>query len=263
MHRGYVKIYRKLFDSVYWKVKPFDKGRAWVDLIMLANWEPGELDVRGIIVPVARGQVGWSKKLIAERWGWSEGKVTLFLKQLEDRAQISVQKNNITSIITIKNYDKYHGDEAQNGAESERRPSADCEQTAPKKKLIEVKEGKEVETGSDILPEMQRKWFNLFWIAWPKGKKKSKGAAERAWKKIAPDNKLFGVIIVGLNRARSSKEWAKDEGKYIPHPATWLNAKGWEDDYEPAKAGNNGDGARRPDALQRMKQAQKEEGQPL
>lgn len=147
-----MKIYRKLWDSVYWKAKPFDKGRAWVDLIMLANWEPGELDVRGIIVTVERGQVGWSKKLIAERWGWSEGKVTLFFKQLEDRAQIVVQKNNVTSIITIKNYEKYHGDEAQNGAETERRLSADCAQTAPKKKLEEVKEEEEV-TAAGGLPE--------------------------------------------------------------------------------------------------------------
>ena len=28
-----------------------------------------------------------------------------------------------------------------------------------------------------------------------------------------------------------SKDWLEDDGKYIPHPATWLNAKGWEDEY--------------------------------
>jgi len=24
-------------------------------------------------------------------------------------------------------------------------------------------------------------------------------------------------------------DWRKDSGQFIPHPATWLNAKGWED----------------------------------
>lgn len=71
--------------------------------------------------------------------------------------------------------------------------------------------------------------FDLFWKSYPN--KKSKGRAEKVWKKINPSNGMVEIIMTGLKRAINSKEWAKDNGQYIPHPATWLNAKGWEDEY--------------------------------
>ena len=37
-----------------------------------------------------------------------------------------------------------------------------------------------------------------------------------------------------LTSEQIKKEWKKDGGKYIPHPATWLRARGWEDEYTPA-----------------------------
>ena len=27
-----------------------------------------------------------------------------------------------------------------------------------------------------------------------------------------------------------SEQWLKDEGRYIPHPATWINGRRWEDE---------------------------------
>ena len=74
--------------------------------------------------------------------------------------------------------------------------------------------------------------FDTFWDALPKGKKKSKGTAERAWKKLKIDEQLFQLIMKGLAKAKTSEAWLSDGGKFIPHPATWLNAKGWEDDVE-------------------------------
>lgn len=70
--------------------------------------------------------------------------------------------------------------------------------------------------------------FDLFWLSYPK--KKSKGQAEKAWAKIPLDEHLAGIIISKVNEARASPEWTKEGGKYIPYPATWLNAKGWTDE---------------------------------
>ena len=33
----------------------------------------------------------------------------------------------------------------------------------------------------------------------------------------------------GLERAKRSDQWIKDGGRFIPHPASWLNAARWED----------------------------------
>ncbi len=70
--------------------------------------------------------------------------------------------------------------------------------------------------------------FDKFWFAYPK--KKSKGTAERAWIKIKPDNTLQTKILSQVEKAKKSQDWKKDNGKYIPHPATWLNGKRWEDE---------------------------------
>ena len=76
--------------------------------------------------------------------------------------------------------------------------------------------------------------FERFWLAYPK--KKSKGDAEKAWAKLKPDESLHDRILDALERAKTSAEWCREGGRYIPYPASWLNSKGWED--EPTLAVN-------------------------
>ena len=70
--------------------------------------------------------------------------------------------------------------------------------------------------------------FDTFWKAYPK--KKSKGQAEKAFRKIKPDEQLLAIMLATIERAKKSADWLKESGKYIPYPATWLNARGWEDE---------------------------------
>lgn len=84
--------------------------------------------------------------------------------------------------------------------------------------------------------------FDEFWKHYPK--KRSKGRAEKAWVKITPDAELFSTIMDGLGRAKKSRDWTKDGGEYIPYPATWLNAKGWEDEYDERRDRHDGAHAR-------------------
>lgn len=70
--------------------------------------------------------------------------------------------------------------------------------------------------------------FEQFWTAYPK--KRSKGKAEQVWKKLKPDALLGSRIIEAIGRAELDPGWIKESGRYIPYPASWLNAKGWEDE---------------------------------
>ena len=72
--------------------------------------------------------------------------------------------------------------------------------------------------------------FDLFWAAYPK--KKSKGDAEKAWKAISPSEALTSAMIERLEIAKRCPSWMKDGGQFVPYPATWLRAKGWEDAVE-------------------------------
>ena len=60
--------------------------------------------------------------------------------------------------------------------------------------------------------------FDAFWAAYPK--KKSKGQALSAWKKLKPDSSLQVVILKANDAQKHSHEWLKDKGQYIPYPET-------------------------------------------
>ena len=73
--------------------------------------------------------------------------------------------------------------------------------------------------------------FDRFWSAYPR--KASRGQAERAFAAISPDEQLVARMCAGIERARTSDQWQRDGGQFIPYPATWLRARGWEDEAPP------------------------------
>ena len=66
-------------------------------------------------------------------------------------------------------------------------------------------------------------------------KKRAKQSALKAWEKLKPDDDLFTKIMQGLVRWKQSPDWLKDDGQFIPYPATWLNGRRWEDEIEEEK----------------------------
>jgi hypothetical protein len=78
------------------------------------------------------------------------------------------------------------------------------------------------------LSEEQAELFDQFWQAYPK--KRSKGQAKRTWVKLDPDESLLTKMLKTIAKARRSNDWLQANGQYIPHPSTWLNNEGWEDE---------------------------------
>lgn len=110
-----MKLFRSLASAPLWTKEPFTRGQAWVDLLMLANFKPGHLRVRGNRVRVGRGQIGWSAERLAARWQWSRGKVNRFLQELENEQQIEQHKSFVTTVTTITNYNRYQKHGTANG----------------------------------------------------------------------------------------------------------------------------------------------------
>lgn len=69
--------------------------------------------------------------------------------------------------------------------------------------------------------------FDDFWAAYPK--RVVKGKAGEAWAKLKPDEELRKSIIADIRR-RMDGEWKDIEARYIPHPATYINQRRWEDE---------------------------------
>lgn len=71
--------------------------------------------------------------------------------------------------------------------------------------------------------------FDTFWASYPR--KIGKDKALEAWLKKHPP---LEQCIRTLAWETKSPKWLEEDGKFIPHPATWLNQGRWQDEPAPA-----------------------------
>lgn len=69
--------------------------------------------------------------------------------------------------------------------------------------------------------------FDSFYQAYPK--KVGKPAALKAFTKCKPDESLLQTMLDAIERQSQSEQWQKNDGQFIPNPATWLNQERWGD----------------------------------
>lgn len=110
------------------------------------------------------------------------------------------------------------------------KPEAKAKQTASKSEPEEGRRKKEEgskEVGSRNIPPKtpQGDEFEVFWSAYPK--KVGKKTAKKAFEKV---NVPVESLVTAIKRQECSPQWSKDDGQYIPNPATWLNQGRWEDE---------------------------------
>jgi len=72
--------------------------------------------------------------------------------------------------------------------------------------------------------------FSRFYAAYPK--KRAKQDAIKAWRKISPENGLFETIMAAVAKQKRSDDWTRENGRFIPNPASWLNGRRWEDEVD-------------------------------
>jgi uncharacterized protein YdaU (DUF1376 family) len=70
--------------------------------------------------------------------------------------------------------------------------------------------------------------FDAFWTAYPR--KTAKVKAAQAYARLKVDESLLSRMLAALAEQRNSEQWLRDGGQFIPHPASWLNARRWEDE---------------------------------
>ena len=68
--------------------------------------------------------------------------------------------------------------------------------------------------------------FDKFWLMYPRHE--GKQAARKAFDRLGVDDALLGVMVEAITRQRQSAQWS--DPRYVPHPATWLNGRRWEDE---------------------------------
>jgi hypothetical protein len=88
--------------------------------------------------------------------------------------------------------------------------------------------------GDDPTPD--NGYFDEFYSAYPK--KVGKGAARKAFAKRKPDADLLQKMLEAIEWQRQLPQWQKDNLRYVPNPATWLNEERWEDEKPEPQRGD-------------------------
>ena len=104
---GWVAIYRKIQDNYLWADRPFAKGQAWIDMLLLAYHDDNKLMMGNELVKVESGSFVTSELKLMERWGWSKCKTRAFLDLLQNDGMITKKTDRKKTTITIVNYGDY------------------------------------------------------------------------------------------------------------------------------------------------------------
>lgn len=105
--QGWVSIHRAIQSHWLWEDKPFSRGQAWIDLILLANHEDRTIFFDGKPEKVPAGSFITSISKLMDRWGWGKNKTLGFLKLLESEGMIRRVSNARRTAITLVNYWAY------------------------------------------------------------------------------------------------------------------------------------------------------------
>ena len=83
---------------------------------------------------------------------------------------------------------------------------------------------------SDLNGSVNEDKFSQFWKEYPK--KVGKDKCQKWFKTHKVTSELLNKMLDTISKFKQSKGWLKDNGQYIPHPYTWLNRGGWNDELE-------------------------------
>ena len=149
MSDGWIKIHRSILEDELYFSEKFTRTQAWIDLLLLAEYKPKTLFIRGIKLDLQRGQLAISIRDLSTRWKWGVNKVQSFIKELVESGKIDTQKSNLINVISICKYEIYQGAEdsktIQIDTQTDTQTDTQAKEKVTKKKYIE--ESKEIILG--------------------------------------------------------------------------------------------------------------------
>lgn len=231
---GFITLHRQILDWEWYRHP--HTAFLFIHLLLSANFVEGMY--KGEVIK--RGQLVRSVTGLSTETGLSIQTVKTALAHLRLTGEITDDVSRGYRVITVVKYDDFQkltdkstANQPPTNQQSNRQLTDDLTENQPLYNNIN-----NMNNGNNVNKETINQytgdsWFDEFWNSYPK--KVGKQDAVRAWKKIKPDAVLMGKIISGLNAWKDSDQWNKEDGQYIPYPATWLNKRKWEDEVPQKK----------------------------
>ena len=228
MANGYIKLDRSLLEKAIFKNEKLLK--VWVWCLLKATHKQHEIMVGRRKVKLRPGQFVTGRNAAAEELNLPPSTVRDYLFILKENGSIDITSDNKSTVVTVVNWELYQSDSIKSDSKPDNQSTTNGQQMDTNNKGKNGKKEKKDIT-SLTPPNKSAELFEMFWDAYPK--KRAKGQAEKTWSRINPNEQLTHLMLSGIEQAKTSVDWTKENGQFIPYPSTWLNAKGWEDDYRP------------------------------
>jgi len=117
MYRGYVKLWRKLEDSFFYRDS--QAVHLWVYLLFEANHKATDFLFNGKKAICGRGQIITGRNTISNDTGINRSKIERLLDCFESEHLIEQQKNNKFRLISILKYEQYQSNDGASEQQNE------------------------------------------------------------------------------------------------------------------------------------------------
>ena len=217
---GWVKLWRKSLDSdVFQNPKVF---MFWCYCLMKASHKEYNALVGYQQVPLKPGQFIFGLKKAKKESGLSIQTLRTCLKCLVNLGNLTTKPTTKYSLISVVNWEVYQSDKISSNTQTNKQLT--IKQHSTNNQLTTYKNGENGENGKKtITPQnLSAKNFEIFYESYPR--KVAKPKALKAFEKLNLDENVFAEIL-----KRLQSQFKDTEPKFIPHPATYLNQRRWED----------------------------------
>jgi len=218
MAEGWIKLHRRLLDWEWFD--DHNTFRLFTYILLKANYEPKNW--HGI--PIGRGQLLTSLPSLSDATGISVQSIRTSLTKLKSTGELTDKPTSTNRLLTVVNYDEYQTNDngptgTSTGNLTDKQQTTNRQLTSTK----EVKNIKELKKKEDIGD------FDSFWLAY--GKIGNKQQALKAYTKAIKEGINHETILRGLTNYQNYCRELGQEQRFIKHASTWINNRGWEDDY--------------------------------
>lgn len=232
MNRGWISLHRKTIDSRVFKNEGLFK--VWIWCLCRANYEKSWVSVvvgKGQTeVELDRGQFIFGRKTAAASLNMIESTVWKRMKKLEKMENLNIKSNSHYSIVSVINYDSYQDVLKKGDSDSNSQVTAGEQPGNTDNNSNNPNNPKKHTHMTD--PDYSR-----FYNSYPKHKARLDGF--KAWKSkdvqlcLPPIDELLDVLE---KQKKTEESWSRDNGEFIPLPATWLRGHKWTDELQLTEA---------------------------
>ena len=232
---GFITLHRQILDWEWYR--DGNTKDLFLHLLLTANY--ADTMVKGRLI--RRGQVTSSLTKLAHELGQTVRMVRVSLNHLVMTGEVTNESSPEGRIITVVKYDDYQSydkpsdkqmtnivtNQVTNDVTNKRQTERQTKGQTYNNNINNINNNNKTTNTTKITKE-SLSLFDVFWAAYPRHV--AKQAALAAWKKLKPDGGMLDRKMEGLARWKASDEWQREDGRYIPHPASWLNGRRWEDE---------------------------------